>query len=222
MNYWTRDTLPKYLEREEIHDLLKVFNTRYLTSLRNKTIVSVMANCGLRVSEVVKLKPQDIDITRGKLRVMKSKRKKDRDIPYIPENTLGLLKAWKKRKPTSDYFFSTVRDNKSGGDHIKEVELKDGSKKEWSVKFDSKRGNQLSVRTIQSMIKKYAEKAGIPKDVTPHMLRHSYGTFYIKDGGNVETLQKLMGHSNINTTMIYVHLASIDTENGMRRFIEFT
>ena len=71
---------------------MKVFNTRYLTSLRNKAIISVIANCGLRVSEVVRLRPRDVDLTRGKLRVIKGKGKKDRDIPYIPENTLRLLK----------------------------------------------------------------------------------------------------------------------------------
>ena len=151
--------LPVILEREEVKKLLALGSTRYLTSLRDKAIISLMANCGLRVSEVVNLRPGDLNGIKGKLRIVNGKGGVDRDIPFIPDNTAALLKKWKKRKPQSDYFFSTVRDNKKGT-------------------FASTRGSKLAVRTVQSMIKNYARKAGIDKTVSPHTLRH-YGESYI-------------------------------------------
>lgn len=194
--------LPVILEREELEAMLSLPNTRYLTSLRNKAILKLMANCGLRVSEIVNLRPGDLNLTKGKLRIVDGKGGVDRDIPYIPEDTAGILKEWKKRKPQSEYFFSTVRENNKG-------------------KFASSRGSKLAVRTVQSMIKSYARRAGIDKNISPHTLRHTFATNYYRRTKDLEALRKLLGHADISTTQIYITLANIDVENGMRQFEEF-
>jgi len=81
----TRKKLPAVLEPEEAQNLLKQPNKRYPTGLRNKAILSVMLNCGLRVSEVVNLRPGNINLTKGKLRVESGKGNRDRDLA-IPES----------------------------------------------------------------------------------------------------------------------------------------
>lgn len=194
--------LPIILEREEVKKLLALGSTRYLTSLRDKAIISLMTNCGLRVSEVVNLKPGDLNITKGKLWIVAGKGGVDRDIPFIPDNTVALLKKWKKRKPQSDYFFSNVKNSNKG-------------------KFASLQGNKLAVRTVQAMVKNYTKRAGIDKTVSPHTLRHTFATNFYRDTKDLEALRVILGHASISTTQIYVTLSNLDTENGMREFKEF-
>lgn len=198
-----RRKLPVILDREEALKLIRQPNKRYITGLRNKAIISLMLNCGLRVSEVTSLKPNDINITDGKLRVVNGKGHKDRDIPFISENALELLREWKNKKPKgSKYFFTTLVDRKNN-------------------RFSSKKGQKLSDRYIQFMIKRYARKAGINKDVTPHTLRHSFSTDFYKRTKDIEALRKILGHSDISTTQIYVTLANLDVENALKEYNGF-
>ena len=71
------------------------------------------------------------------------------------------------------------------------------------------------------MVKRYAKKAGIDKDITPHTLRHTFATGFIRQGQNVMRLKKILGHSDISTTQIYVTLANKDIEEAMNGFKEF-
>jgi len=197
-----RKKLPIVLEAEEVGKLLSIPNKRYITGIRNKAILAIMANMGLRVSEVVNLKPGDLNLTKRKLRVVNGKGGVDRDL-IIPEYTTEILREWKKAKPKgSQYFFTTIKD-KSGG------------------QFASSKGSQLSVRYIQFMVKRYAERAGIDKDITPHTLRHTFATGFIRQGQNVMKLKDILGHSDISTTQIYVTLANKDIEEAMNGFKEF-
>ena len=125
----TRKKLPVILEPEEAQNLIKQPNKRYPTGLRNKAIISLMLHCGLRVSEVINLRPGSINLTKEKLRVESGKGAKDRDLA-IPEYITDLLEGWRKKRPTGNFFFSTLK------------------------------GKKLSVRYLQQMIKRYAQKAG--------------------------------------------------------------
>jgi len=197
-----RKKLPVVLEPEEAQSLLSIPNKRYITGIRNKAILALMLNLGLRVSEVVNLKPGNLNLTKRKLRVVNGKGGVDRDL-IIPEYTAEILREWKKAKPkNSRYFFTTIKDKSEG-------------------KFASSKGSQLSVRYIQFMVKRYAGKAGIDKDVTPHTLRHTFATDFIRQGQNVMKLKKILGHSDISTTQIYVTLANRDIEEAMNGFKEF-
>ena len=183
--------LPTILEPEEAQKLLKQPNKRYPTGLRNKAIMSLMLHCGLRLSEITNLRPGSISLTKGKLRVVSGKGNKDRDLA-IPEYLVDLLDGWRKIRPKGDYFFSTLK------------------------------GKKLSDRYIQQMVGRYARKAGIKnKKISPHTLRHSYATQYYKQTKDIETLRRILGHTDIGTTTIYITLANTDVEEGMKSFKGF-
>jgi len=186
----SKNKLPVILELEEAQILLKQPSKRYPTGLRNKIIMSLMLHCGIRLSEVTNLRPGNINLTKGKLRVESGKGKKDRGLA-IPDYLTDLLKAWRNIRPKSNYFFSTLK------------------------------GRKLSDRYIQQMVKRYAQKAGIEKKISPHTLRHTYATQYYKQTKDIETLRRILGHSDISTTTIYITLANIDVENGMKSFKGF-
>jgi integrase len=153
-------------------------------------MMSLMLHCGLRISEVTGLRPGNINLTKGKLRVENGKGNKDRDLA-IPEYLIDLLDSWRKKRPPSDYFFTTLK------------------------------GKKLSKRYLQQMVKRYAQKAGLNKRISPHTLRHTYATQYYKQTKDIETLRRILGHSDISTTTIYITLANIDVENGMKSFKGF-
>ena len=194
--------LPVILEPEEAENLLRQPNKRYISGVRNRAILVVMLNMGLRVSEVTNLKPGDINLTKSKLRIIKGKGGVDRDLT-IGVYATEILSDWKEVKPkNTEYFFTTIKN------------IKDG-------RFASIIGSKLSVRYIQFMVKSYARRAGIKKNISPHTLRHTFATNFYRQTKDIETLRKLLGHSDISTTQIYVTLANIDIENAMHDFIEF-
>ncbi len=184
-----RSKLPVVLEIEEAKILLDIPNKRYPTGVRNKAMLSVMLNMGLRVSEVSNLKYRDVSINKRKLRVVNGKNGKDRDL-VIPGYTLELLINWITVRLESDYFFTTL----------------DGSK--------------VGIRYIQDMVGRYRERTEIDKNITPHTLRHTFATQFYRQTKDIETLRKILGHSDISTTQIYVTLANIDVENAMNGFKE--
>jgi len=106
-----RNKLPVILEVDEARKLLDVPNKRYPTGVRNKAMLSVMLNMGLRVSEVSNLEYKDVNISKKKLRVVNGKNSKDRDL-VIPGYTLELLEKWMVIRPESEYFFSTLDGSK--------------------------------------------------------------------------------------------------------------
>jgi len=183
--------LPTILEPEEAQKLLKQPNKRYPTGLRNKAIMSLMLHCGLRLAEVINLRTGSINLTKGKLRVLSGKGSKDRDLA-IPDYLIELLGSWRKKRPGGYFFFSTLK------------------------------GKKLSDRYIQQMVGRYAHKAGINnKKISPHVLRHSYATQYYKQTKDIETLRRILGHTDISTTTIYITLANTDVEEGMKSFRGF-
>jgi len=184
-----RHRLPAVLEIEEAKKLLDIPKKRYPTGIRNKAMLSVMLNMGLRVSEVSNLKFIDVSTCKKKLRVVNGKYNRDRDL-IIPAYTLELLENWKIVRPDSKYFFSTL----------------DGSK--------------VNIRYIQDMVGRYRVRSKIGKNVTPHTLRHTFATQFYRQTKDIETLRKILGHSDISTTQTYITLANIDVENAMNGFME--
>ena len=183
-----RNKLPVVLELEEAKKILDVPNKRYPTEVRNKTMISVMLNMGLRVSEVTNLKVSDVSIGKKKLRVVNGKGGKDRDL-IIPGYTLEILEKWIAIRPVGKYFFTNLK------------------------------GAKLAVRYIQDMVKRYRQRSNIDKNITPHT-RHTFATQFYRQTKDIETLRKILGHSDISTTQIYVTLANIDVENAMNGFKE--
>jgi len=190
-----RNKLPTVLNKEEVLSLLKMPNTRYKNGIRNKAILSLMVNTGLRVSEVSGLKENDINLKEGKLRVVDGKGLKDRDLVIGNKQTLELIRQYNKIRPKSSYFFTSLEQGNEG--------------------------KQISVRYLQAMVKRYSQRAKIKKNVSPHTLRHTFATEFYRQTKDIETLRKILGHSDISTTQIYVTLANIDVEKAMNNFSGF-
>jgi len=122
-----RRKLPVVLDRDEASLLLKQPSKRYPTGTRNKAIMSLMLNCGLRLSEVTNLKPSAINLTKGLLRVVNGKGGKDRDLA-VPEYAVALLDSWRSIKPKSNYFFSTLDGKKLSERYVQQMVKRYGKK----------------------------------------------------------------------------------------------
>ena len=168
--------LPRYLTKEEVKRLLQ--STTYL---KHKAILSTIYSAGLRVSEVINLRISDIMSKEMKIRVRNGKRNKER-YTLLSQKNLELLRVyWKKfgykNYDPDDYLFISRQTKK-----------------------------QLTSRCVESAMNKSMQKAGIAKKATPHTLRHSFATHLMNDGVDLVIIQALMGHSNIKTTSIYLHV----------------
>jgi integrase/recombinase XerD len=169
-------TLPKYLTREEVKLLLE--STTYL---KHKAILSTIYSAGLRVSEVINLRISDIMSAEMKIRVRNGKRNKER-YTLLSQKNLELLRVYWKKFGHKNY---------SPDEHL----------------FISRQTrNPLTSRGVQCAMDKAIQKAGINKKATPHTLRHSFATHLMNDGVDLVTIQALMGHSNMKTTSIYLHV----------------
>ena len=166
-------SLPKVLTKQEIKELFKA--TRFG---RNRLMLQFMYGSGSRVSEVVKLKVEDINFKERTAMIRGGKGNKDRMIIISKDWIKGVKKYLKKKKIQSDFVFS------------------------------KKNGKNLSTDTIQRIVRESAEVAGIKKHITPHSLRHSYATHLLEAGTNIRYIQALLGHSSLNTTQIYTSVAS--------------
>ncbi len=165
--------LPVVLSRGEIKDLLD--NTG---NLKHRILIELLYSTGLRLSECISLKHQDIDLKEGIGWVRMGKGGKDR-IFIISE---------KFRKDITEYM------EKKGSD---------GKGYVFSVN-----GNKMSPRSVQHARKNAVRRAGIEKDVHVHTLRHSFATHLLENGVDIRKIQKLLGHSNLQTTQIYTQVSS--------------
>jgi len=208
--------IPEVLSIEEQKKLLNIFNTRYPNSLRNKAMVRIMLTAGLRLSEVIDLKWNNINFKAGKLKVEEGKGRKDRQL-WIGEDTLNLLGKWKEKQSKvlkekgkineNNLVFTTLTGNKLNSDNIRQMVYRYAKKakiqEEVTKYYRDKEGNKLSDT--------YKEKK-----VTPHTLRHTFATDLYKDTKDIRRVQKALGHADISTTMIYTHLVDEDLERDMK------
>jgi site-specific recombinase XerD len=134
-------------------------------------------SAGLRSSEVINLKIADIDFERRSIHIRRSKYNKDRMVPLSEYMVVGLKKYLTLERPLTWLFNGKTL------------------------------GAPYSAKAISWVMREAVKAAGIAKDVTVHTLRHSYATHLIEDGLNIVTVKDLLGHSKIETTMIYLHIA---------------
>ena len=184
--------IPEVLTAQEQRDLLAQPNPRYPTGERNHAMLRFMLDTGLRVAEVVALAWRDIDLMTGKLHVKRGKGAKDR-ILWVNETALDALRSWRERQ----------------AEEVGECP---------SQVFSSLKGEPLSTRYVQQMVKRYRERAGIEKQVTPHTLRHTYATDLLRETKNIRLVQKALGHSSLATTQVYTHIVDDELEDALRSF----
>lgn len=169
---------PKTLSKEQI---LKIINTE--NNLKHQLWILLGYGSGLRIDEVATLKVSDILSKEHKMRII-GKGNKERYVP-LPDITLKLLRIyWLKNKDkiTNDYLFPAL---------YKKVNHK----------------NHMSTYTVQEAFQKIKSNNNLDDNYTFHTLRHSFATEYIKSGGDIWELRNILGHSSINSTMVYLHMA---------------
>jgi site-specific recombinase XerD len=166
-------TLPAVLSRAEVLRLLAA-----LPDNAYRTLVRTAYACGLRISEVVRLRVTDIDSQRGVLVVRQGKGQKDRLVPLSPTLLAELRGHWRRYRP-SEWLFP-----------------------------GQKRGRHLNVNALQRLFARVVRPLGFGKAVSMHTLRHSYATHLLEAGVDVVTLQRLLGHRDLSTTARYLHVST--------------
>jgi len=181
----TRRKQVTFLTPEEVESMIMQPDTSTETGLRDRAILELLFSGGLRVSELVSLNKDHINLKRREFTV-RGKGEKDRPIFISPQAALAIEEYLKKRADSMQPLFIRY----SGAQELSN----DGNYK------------RLTARTIQRLVKKYALKAGITKKVSPHTLRHSFATDLLMNGADLRSVQSLLGHSNIATTQVYTHV----------------
>lgn len=187
----------QFLERDEINQLLSVNRGSSLISKRNLAMLAVLYSSGLRVSELVSLKRNQVSLKRGEFSVV-GKGNKVRPV-FLTSESLKLLKEYlDSRKDANPYLF--VR-------HFKKNNL------------ESKSKLPLTARSVQRILKNYARQAGIAKPVTPHKLRHSFATELLQRGADLRSVQEMLGHASVTTTQVYTHVTNKSLRDIHRRYM---
>jgi integrase/recombinase XerD len=178
---WSK--LPTVLSVEEVERLLSVYEDAGTpVQLRNRAILELLYASGLRVSELISLKVDDVSQDLGYLRC-KGKGNKERVVPVGRVALRALREYLEKGRP-----------------HL-------ASPHNSSWLFLNRNGDKLSRQTVWKVIKRAIKLAGIDKNVSPHTLRHSFATHMLERGADLRSLQEMLGHSNISTTQIYTHIS---------------
>ena len=173
--------LPNVLGREDINKLRDAVNTSKITGIRDRLIIELLYSSGIRASELIDLNEYMINIEERELRVI-GKGNKER-ITFFSENSKKWLEKYieEKKKKYSNYTKDVV--------------------------FANSKGEKLTTRSLRRLIADYAKKAGLQKEVTPHVFRHTFATELLNNGVDIRYLQELLGHSSISTTQVYTHVS---------------
>ncbi|MCF5352885.1 site-specific tyrosine recombinase XerD [Pseudomonas syringae] len=174
--------LPKSLSEADVEALLAAPDLSEPIGERDRAMLEVLYACGLRVTELISLTLEQVNLRQGVLRVM-GKGSKERLVPMGEESIV-----WVER------YLRGARDELLGG-------------KPSDVLFPSTRGDQMTRQTFWHRIKHQATVAGIGKSLSPHTLRHAFATHLLNHGADLRVVQMLLGHSDLSTTQIYPHVA---------------
>ena len=174
--------LPQILTGKEVELLLAQPACVEPKGIRDKAMLEVMYATGIRVSEMIDLNVDDVNLDLGIIKC--SSAKKSRIIPLYPAALRALAAYIKEVRP---------------------VMLQDPSD---SALFVNISGSRMSRQGFWKILKQYQAKAGIEREITPHTLRHSFAVHLLENGADLGSLQELMGHSDISSTQMYAHLVS--------------
>lgn len=186
-----------FLTPEELERVFAEPDLNKLSGLRDRAILELLFSSGLRVSELVGLDREHINLKRREFMV-RGKGQKDRPIFISPAAAEWVQKYLDQREDTARPLFVRY----SG---TKQVDL--------SGNF-----HRLTARSVQRLVARYALLAGITKHVSPHTLRHSFATDLLMNGADLRSVQALLGHSNISTTQIYTHVTDPHLKSVHEKF----
>jgi integrase/recombinase XerD len=172
--------LPDTLSEQEVDELLQAPDTADALGLRDRAMLELLYACGLRVSELVGLATDQVNLTQGVVRLM-GKGGKERLVPLGEEAV-----DWLQR-----YLIESRPQLADAAHHL----------------FVSRRGQGMTRQTFWHRLRQHAVKAGINKHLSPHTLRHAFATHLLNHGADLRVVQMLLGHSDLSTTQIYTHVA---------------
>ncbi len=194
--------VPKYLNETQVEDLVRVQDLNKKSGLRDKAILEMLFSTGLRISELINLNIIDMNdkiLERREFSVI-GKGRKVRTV-YLSKGAVKCIKQYISTRRDSfkplfiRYSGKLMDDNDPDGESLR-----------------------LTPRSVQRMIKKYALMAGLPVNVTPHVLRHSFATDLLIAGADLRSVQELLGHSDVSTTQIYTHITNKQLKEVHEKF----
>jgi len=174
--------LPDSLSEQQIDDLLAAPDLNEAIGIRDKAMLELLYASGLRISELISLEFNQLNLQQGVVRII-GKGNKERLVPFGESAEEALVLYLQKAR----------------------AELLDGKRSD--VVFLSTRGQQMTRQTFWYRVKHYAKVAGIRSHLSPHTLRHAFATHLLAHGADLRTLQLLLGHADLSTTQIYTHIA---------------
>ena len=171
--------LPTFLTVDEVVKLVETPGSENVYESRDRAILELLYSCGLRVSELVGINLNNLDLISMSVKVL-GKGNKERMVPLGSKACTAIKTYLRQRldlKPEDDYLFVNSR------------------------------GGRLSTRSIDRIIKKYAAISGIPKNISPHVLRHTFATHLLGGGADLRAIQEMLGHKSLSTTQRYTHIS---------------
>lgn len=181
----TGRSIPQVMSEAEVENLLNAPNTEDAMGIRDKALLEMLYACGLRVTELVSLTLEQINLQQGIVRVI-GKGNRERIIPFGEEAAFWLQRYLTTARPTL---------------------CRDGALCPPTV-FLSNRALAMTRQTFWHRIKHYARQVGIQKPLSPHTLRHAFATHLVNHGADLRVVQMMLGHASISTTQIYTHVAN--------------
>lgn len=182
-------TLPAHLPVEEMTRLLERPDPGTVAGRRDRAILELFYASGLRLSELVDLDLQDVNLP-GRMVRVRGKGRKERLVPFHPaalealKATMGDRAALARRRPPPATRHQRPRD----------------------ALFLNLRGGRLTTRSVDRIVRRYVREAAIPQGISPHALRHTFATHLLQAGADLRTIQELLGHARLSTTQRYTHL----------------
>ena len=181
---WDMSNIPRVKQPSKLPIVLTPTQIHQLfdsvTNLKHKTMLVICYSAGLRVGELMNLRVADIDSNTMRIRIRAGKGNKER-YTLLSKSALDLLRLYYKKYHPQDYLFQSFSKNKP-----------------------------LTTRNIQMVFRDKCDLLGFPKETTIHSLRHSFATHLLLDGTSIIVIQKLLGHSKLSTTTVYLHLTTAD------------
>jgi len=172
--------LPEYLTKNEIDKIIHLPNQNNFDGIRDKAILELFYGCGIRLSELLDLKLENLMLREDAIRV-RGKGKKERILPVGKHSKQALLNYIDQRGRVAEHGLQEL--------------------------FVLKSGKKMYPMAVQRLIKKYINKVVSLSSASPHMLRHSYATHLLDNGASIRVVKDLLGHENLSTTQVYTHLS---------------